>query len=119
MDVSIRQLRSTARQLSRGKHRSGIRYPASFRDAVIALARTRVAHGQSRAHVARAVGVSFPTLAAWLERPSPVALRPVAVVPEPAAAPERPARVVLVTPQGWRVEGLDGDALVAILRALQ
>jgi transposase-like protein len=70
MDVSIRQLRSTARQLARGKPRRGIRYPASFRDAVIALARAHVGGGQSRAHVARAVGVSFPTLAAWLDSSS-------------------------------------------------
>jgi hypothetical protein len=118
MDVSIRQLRSTARQLARGKHRSGIRYPASFRDAVITLARTRVAHGQSRAQVARAVGVSFPTLAAWLQRPGPMAVRPVAIVPESASAPERPSRMVLVTPQGFRIEGLDRDTLVAVLRAL-
>ena len=119
MDVSIRQLRSTARQLARGKHRSGIRYPAPFRDAVSALARTYVAHGQSRAQVARAVGVSFPTLAAWLARPAPVAVRPVAVVPDLAPAPARSSRVVLVTPQGVRVEGLDGEALVAVLRALR
>jgi len=118
MDASIRQLRSTARQLARGKHPSGVRYPGSFRDAVIALARTRVGRGRSRAQVARAVGVSFPTLAAWMERPAPLALRPVAVVPEPASAPEPSSRVVLVTPQGFRVEGLDGDALVAVLRAL-
>lgn len=118
MDAAIRQLRSTAQQLARGKPRRGIRYPASFRDAVIALARTHVERGQSRAHVARAVGVSFPTLAAWLERPAPIAVRPVAVVPEAAPAPERPSRVVLVTPQGFRVEGLDGDTLVAVLRAL-
>ena len=118
MDVSIRQLRSTARQLARGKHRSGIRYPASFRDAVIALARTRVAHGQSRAQVARAVGVSFPTLAAWLAQPGRPRLRPVTLASTPDPAPASRSSVVLVTPQGVRVEGLDGAALVAVLRAL-
>ena len=115
MDASIRRLRSTARQLARGRHPSGVRYPAPFRDAVVALARTRLGHGQSRAHVARDVGVAFPTLVAWLDRPG---LRPVAVVSEPEPAPERRPGVVLVTPQGFRVEGLDGAALVAVLRAL-
>ena len=119
MDAAIRQLRSTARQLARGKPRRGIRYPVSFRDAVVACTRTHVGRGQSRARVARAVGVSFPTLAAWLERPAPVAVRPVTVVAEAASAPAPSSRVVLVSPQGFRVEGLDHDALVAVLRALQ
>jgi len=118
MEAAIRQLRTTARQLARGKHPSGVRYPGSFRDAVIALARTRVRHGQSLAHVAREVGVSFPTLAAWLERPERPSLRPVAVAPELDPPTERRAPVVLITPQGFRVEGLDGAALVAVLRAL-
>jgi len=30
-----------------------------------------------------------------------------------------PATIVLVTPEGFRVEGLDGEALVAVLRALR
>ena len=118
MDAAIRQFRTTARQLARGKHPSGIRYPAAFRDAAVALARTRGGHGQSLAHVAREVGVSFPTLAAWLERPGRLSLRPVAVAPELDPPTERRARIVLVTPQGFRVEGLDGAALVAVLRAL-
>jgi hypothetical protein len=37
--------------------------------------------------------------------------------PARPAAPPR-SRIVLVTPQGFRVEGLDGDTLVAVLRAL-
>jgi len=119
MDAVIRQLRSTARQLTRGKHPNGIRYPTYFRDAVVTLPRTRVGHGQSLAQVARAVGISFPTLAAWLEGPGRPDLRPVAVVREPESGPMRQSSVVLVTPQGFRIEGLDGDALVAVLRALQ
>ena len=118
MEAAIRQLRTTTRRLARGKHPSGVRYPGSFRDAVIALARRRVGHGQSLAHVAREVGVSFPTLAAWLERPAWPSLRAVAVAPELDPPSERRGHVVLVTPQGFRVEGLDGDALIAVLRAL-
>jgi len=118
MDAAIRQLRTTARRLARGKHRSGIRYPALFRAAVVTVARTRVGHGRSLAQMARDVGVSFPTLAAWLERPGRPSLRPVAVAPELDPPTARRSPVVLVTPQGFRVEGLDGEALVAVLRAL-
>jgi transposase-like protein len=118
MDASIRRLHSAARQLARGKHPSGVRYPAPFRDAVITLARTRVGHGQSLVGVAREVGVSFPTLAAWLERSRRPGLRPVVLAPTPAPAPAPRSPVVLITPHGFRVEGLDGAALVAVLRAL-
>ena len=119
MDAAIRQLRATARQLTRGKHPTGVRYPVSFRHAVVSVAGPRVGHGHSLAQVARAIGISFPTLAAWLARPGRLSVRPVAVVAEPDPEPARRSSVVLVTPQGFRVEGLDGDALVAVLRALQ
>ena len=118
MDGSIRQLRSTVRRFARGKHPNAVRYPASVRAAVVALVRARLGQGQSLARVARGVGISFPTLANWLAAPGAPALRPVTVAPtaEPAAPPR--STLVLVTPQGFRVEGLDGDTLVAVLRAL-
>ena len=119
MDAAIRQLRTTARQLARGKHRSGIRYPAPFRDAVVAVARTRVGHGQSLAQMARDVGVSFPTLTTWLAGPAELALRPVTLAPAPDPVATPPATIVLVTPEGFRVEGLDGETLVAVLRSLR
>ena len=86
---------------------------------MVTLARARMGPGHSRAQVARAVGISFPTLEAWLARPGRPGVRPVAVVPERDPEPAPRSAVVLVTPQGFRVEGLDGDALVAVLRALQ
>jgi hypothetical protein len=45
-------------------------------------------------------------------------IRPVAVVPAAAAESGPPARPVLLTPQGLRVEGLDRAGLIAVLRAL-
>jgi hypothetical protein len=119
MGVSIRQVRSTIRRCARGKHPNAVRYPAAVRDAVVALARTQLGQGQSLAGVARGVGVSFPTLTTWLAGPAEPALRPVtlAPVPDPVATP--PATLVLVTPEGFRVEGLDGETLVAVLRSLR
>jgi len=119
MDGSLRQLRSTVRRLARGKHPNAVRYPASVRAAIVALARTRLGQGQSLARVAQGVGVSFPTLASWLAGPAQPALRPVTIGPAAPPPPARPASsIVLVTPHGIRVEGLDGDTLVAVLRAL-
>jgi hypothetical protein len=116
MGVSIQQVRSTIRRCARGKHPNGVRYPAAVREAVVALARTRLGQGQSLARVARGVGLSFPTLTTWLAGP---ALRPVtlASAPEPVAMPS--STIVLVTPEGFRIEGLDGATLVAVLRSLR
>ena len=119
MDAAIRRLRAERQRLAQGRPPSQIRYPDEFRQAVVALARHR-GPGPSVARLARALGVAEPTLTKWL-RPRPAAaLRPVALVastPPPASAPAGGA--VLLTPQGWRVEGLDRDTLIAVLRALR
>jgi transposase-like protein len=119
MDVSIRQLRSTIRRCARGRHPNAVRYPAAVREAVVALARTRLGQGQSLARVARGVGLSFPTLTTWLAGPAEPALRPVTLAPAPDLVAAPPSTIVLVTPEGFRVEGLDGETLVAGLRSLR
>jgi len=119
MDAAIRRLRSQARQLARGKHRTSVRYPAAFRHAVVRLARRR-GPGRSVERLAQALGISAPTLAHWLRRPARAVLRPIGVVPEPRPEPApATARVVLITPHGLRVEGLDRDGLITVLRALR
>ena len=45
-------------------------------------------------------------------------LRPVAVTAEREAAAPPPAGLVLLTTPGHRVEGLDRDGLIVVLRAL-
>ena len=70
------------------------------------------------ARLARAVGVSEPTLTKWLRPPAGAGLRPVAVLAAPALEGAAVIRAVLITRQGLRVEGLDRDTLIAVLRAL-
>ena len=123
MNDAIRQLRRDARQLTHGKVPTAVRYPAAFQTAAVALARPRLSRGVSIARVARELGLPSQALGRWLRRP-PVAsgvrprdvIRPVAVVS--AAGAGLPTRLVLHTPQGHRVEGLDRDGLIAVLRAL-
>jgi hypothetical protein len=115
MNEAIRRLRSEARQLTRGKVPKAIRYPAPFRAAVAAVTRTEVGQGASMHRVAGALGLPARSLLRWLEQSAPPMLRPVTVRPEGAAAAAGP---VLVTPQGVRVEGLDRDTLIAVLRTL-
>ncbi len=114
MNEAIRRLRSEARQLTRGKVSTAIRYPAPFRAEVVAVTRTQVEHGASVHRVAGALGLPARSLTRWLQQSAPPVLRPVTVRPDPVPA----AGLVLLTPQGVRVEGLDRDTLIAVLRML-
>jgi transposase-like protein len=115
MDTMLRRLRTDAQQLTRGKAPTGVRYPAAFRTRAVALARPRLATGVPFVRVARELGLPRKSLARWLQRRPTPRLRPVAVRPDPAPPA---ASVVLVTPHGCRVDGLDREGLVAVLRAL-
>ena len=114
MNAAIRRLRSDARQLTRGKVPTAIRYPAPFRAAAATLTRAQLDQGASVHRMAGALGLPARTLTRWLQHSAPPVLRPVTVRPDPPPA----AGPVLVTPQGVRVEGLDRDTLIAVLRLL-
>lgn len=125
MNDPIRRLRSDAQHHTHGKVPTAVRYPATFQTAAVALARPRLSRGLSIARVARELGLPSQALGRWLRRP-PAApglrprgvIRPVAVVPAAAVESGPPAGPVLLTPHGLRVEGLDRDGLIAVLRAL-
>ena len=93
------------------------RIPDAVRAQILAYARRERAMGCSWHRIARAVGVSAGALTNWSRTPRPARrLVPVAVAahaPEPPAAP-----VVVVSPSGYRVEGLDLATATALLRAL-
>ena len=118
MNDAIRQLRSEARRLTHGKVPKAIRYPTAFRAAVAALTRTQLDQGASMNRVAGALGLPARSLLRWLEQSAPPVLRPVTVRPEPAPPAPSAGGPVLLTPQGVRVEGLDRDTLIAVLRML-
>ena len=114
MNTAIRRLRSEARQFAHGKVPRAIRYPAPFRAAAATLTRTQVEHGVSVHRVARALGLPARSLTRWVQQSAPPVLRPVTVRPDPMPT----AGPVLVTPHGVRVEGLDRDTLITVLRVL-
>jgi len=68
--------------------------------------------------VAGALGLPARSLTRWLQQSAPPVLRPVTVRPEPVSLAAPGAGPVLVTPQGLRIEGLDLDTLIAVLRVL-
>jgi hypothetical protein len=118
MGMSVRRFRSQVRQLAHGKATRGVRYPVALRAAAVALGRMRLGQGHSLTRIAQELGISEPTLTGWLRPRGAGLLRPVTVVPAPAPPPASEAPLVLTTARGVRVEGLDRDTLVAVLRAL-
>lgn len=119
MDARARTIRAEISRLRHGRPPTAVRYPRAIRQHVTAIARRRRAEGANVPAIAREIGVAPWTLALWLRTPASAVIRAVDVVPE---APRHRAVAVtgpvLITPEGVRVEGLDRDTLVAVLRAL-
>ena len=116
MDEQARRFREIARQENKGKPRRGFRYSRELRRVAVEYARARQADGASRAAVARALGVGEISLTRWLRASPTSRFRRVEVAR--GQAEWRSANLVLATPAGFRVEGLDVAMLVAVLRAL-
>lgn len=118
MDDRLAKLQLRIRALHRGQAASQIRYPEDLRADIIAAARAARAAGRSIYSLARDLGVSAPTLIEWLRRPTPGRLRQVTVGPAPVKTTASKPSPVLVTPHGFRIEGLDLAGLVTMLRDL-
>ena len=93
-----------------------MRIPDAVRARVLAYSRRQRAAGYSWARIAHRVGLSVGSLKNWSQTPPPARrLVPVAVT----AAPEGPTpALIIVSPGGYRVEGLDLSSATALLRAL-
>ena len=118
MNDEIRRLRSEAQHFARGKAPRAIRYPVAFREAATAVTWTQLSQGTAVNRVAAALGLPTRSLVRWLETPVRAVLRPVAIAAASEARAAPRVGPVLITPRGVRVEGLEGAALVAVLRAL-
>ena len=100
-----------------GPRGRGARLPIPLRAEIIGYARHRHAAGVSVRAIAAETGVSSESVRRWLVasvgRPARPALLPVEVLATPHAE-----GLVLVTPAGHRVEGLQVGTAAALLRAL-
>jgi transposase-like protein len=116
---STRRLRLQVRQFENRRKPTGTRYSAAFRAEVVTLARDRIADGVAVARIARELGLRPKTLTLWMRRRPTSKLRAVRVERDP-----RPTqlvseiRPVVVTAGGLRIEGLDLDGIVQLMRSL-
>jgi transposase-like protein len=116
---SARRLRLQARRFENRRTPTGTRYSAAFRAEVVALARGRIAEGVAVARIARDVGLRPKTLTLWLRRTLAPKLRAVSIESDPRPAPVVPEiRPVVVIPGGLRIEGLDLESVVKLVRSL-
>ena len=104
-----------------GPKRPGRRIPARLKSRILSVVRGRQANGESQRGLAEALGLSGETLRRWLTAPSavedraPVRPLPVSVMPLPSPA----VSLALVTPTGYRVEGLTVASAVELLSRLR
>jgi hypothetical protein len=110
-DQEARRLRGefAARERGRGKP-----YPAALRERATRWARRQADSGASLRAIATTLGVHGESVRRWLQSGADAAatLVPVEVVAGPAEA----GTVVVVSPAGFRVEGLSVAAAAALLR---
>jgi transposase-like protein len=92
---------------------AGRRYPVELRREAVALARLQP--GQALSRVAQGLGVDPRSLRGWMATEEVSRFRPVEVEPSRESLREG---LVLVTPRGYRIEGLSVEQLSDLLREL-
>jgi transposase-like protein len=116
MATTARELRDLIATTSSGTHRKHV--PAEVKAEAIRFAERRRAAGASWAVVGRELAVDPTRLRSWAlkrQRGSPASLlRPVQVVPEARGRSE----LVVVTPGGFRIEGVSVPDAAELLRLL-
>jgi hypothetical protein len=116
MASEIRALRRRIEQTGRNA-RGHRRYGKKLRADVVAYAQRREEEaGLSQAAVARELGLSQKALWSWVRSFRQIAMKPVEIVDDrPVEA--KPKRT-LVLPGGARVEGLEVDDVIALVKGL-
>ena len=102
----------------RGARRSG-RCPVELRELAVDYACERAAEGAGIAEVARDLGTTAASLRVWMEQAEPEfrAVQVVGALPPWAGDRSRRGLSVL-TPKGFRLEGLDVAAAARLLQLL-
>jgi hypothetical protein len=120
MDDQARQFRQAAQKHNRGRSGRGIRYPRELHQEAVAYARLCRQDGASLVSVATELGIKPITLSRWLRETHRPGLRKVEFVAagSKSATQIPPAPLWVTMPSGIRIEGLDLEALLTLLRQL-
>jgi transcriptional regulator with XRE-family HTH domain len=120
MDDRARRFRTAALRYHRGKSGRGIRYPEELHQEAVSYAKARRQRGDSLLAISRDLGVKPVTLSRWLQRAHDPEFRRVELVTSghPTLGLTAGTGVTVTTPSGIRIEGLDLESLIALLRRL-
>lgn len=108
------ELEAIRRALRGREAGAGRRYAPELQRRIVRWAELRRDGGTSVEGLAAALGIRVDTLRRWLGSRSTRALIPVHVVSEPT----QPLTLTLISPSGFRVEGLGVTQTAALLREL-
>ena len=130
LEKELEQFRQEAQRRKAGRRSGSLPFPEALRAFAVRYAEHTVAAGGTVTDAAQQLGVSGPTLYEWRKGRSAghrhpkaaekgAALVPVRVGGRPAAAQvARVHPVALVSPSGWRVEGLSVESAGQLLEKL-
>lgn len=131
MEKELEQFRQEAQRLRAGRAKGSGPFPEPLRVFAVRYLAQAMEKGETLKSVVERLGVSEPTLQAWrrgqtpgskkAQRSEPKAapLMPVVVRPPKAHAASPVATTfAVVSPQGWRVEGLGLEEAAQLLRRL-
>jgi transposase-like protein len=118
MEKRVQRLRREVSRVARGTPVRSRRYPERLRQEAVAVLEHRQKRGEGLRSTARLLGLTAETLRYWCRQQRNGGLRPVQVAAEAPRPAEDPSRLILVTPGGYRVEGLALAQVVELVRVL-
>ena len=119
MRETLERLARELRRYRSGRDLQGVRYPASLRRAVVRGCEASLVQGESVASVAEMLGIAPGTLGRWRSAATvDVGLRPVELVEAALSEDGRAGSITLVSPNGYRIEGLTPSQAAELLVGL-
>jgi len=103
---------------SLGERGRTTKIPDEVREAVVAFAAEARGNGATWKQIGDRVGLSASVLQRWSHAASPAAAWSAVTVTAEAGADDGGGELVLITPGGYRVEGLSLDALERVIAQL-
>jgi hypothetical protein len=113
MERGASLLRAELSRVARGR---GTRFSIELRNRVIELGRRRRGEGASWQSIGRELGINYETVRRWCIKKEPAAMRRVEIVPTSVDAP---CGIRVVSPSGFRAEGLTVRDAVMMLATLR
>jgi transposase len=113
MEGKLKSFRKRSREENRGRTRAGRRYSRQLRRDAVAYLERKKRDGASVEQVASELGVSVLSLSRWSGEQARVG----SLVPVEVVVPES-TELSVVTPGGYRIEGLSEESVVRLVERL-